>query len=239
MGLLNNAIPFCLIVWGQTHIASGLAAILNATTPLWTVLVAHRFTSDQRMTSSRLAGVFIGLVGVAVMVGPAAIAGLGIDVVSQLAVLGASVSYAVAGVFGRRFRSMDLNPVVTAAGQVTSSTLMLLPVALLVDRPWTLPLPSLAVWSSVLGMATLSTAFAYIIYFRILATAGATNLLLVTFLIPVSAILLGFLVLGESLDRHHFLGMILIGFGLASIDGRLLRLRLRRPKREIDLGRHL
>ena len=225
MGLLNNAIPFCLIVWGQTHIASGLAAILNATTPLFTVIVAHVLTDDERMTGSRLAGLLIGLAGVVVIIGPGALQSLGNDVLAQFAVLAAAVSYAFAGVFGRRFRKLGIVPMAAATGQVTASTIMLLPLALLVDRPWTLPMPSAETWAAIFGTAALSTALGYILYFRILATAGATNLLLVTFLIPVSAILLGALVLGERLSPPHFLGMALIGAGLAAIDGRLMKLR--------------
>jgi drug/metabolite transporter (DMT)-like permease len=224
MGLLNNVVPFSLIVWGQTQIASGLAAILNATTPLATVLVAHFLTADEKMTRNRVAGVLIGLLGVALMIGPDTLRGLGTEVLAQLAVLGASVSYAFAAIFGRRFGRMGVAPMATATGQVMASTLMLLPIALLVEQPWTLPMPSLTVCGAVLGIAALSTALAYVLYFRILSTAGATNLLLVTFLIPVSAILLGSLVLGERLDAAHFVGMALIGAGLAAIDGRVLRL---------------
>jgi drug/metabolite transporter (DMT)-like permease len=224
MGLLNNAIPFCLIVWGQTHIASGLAAILNATTPLFTVIVAHVFTDDERITPNRLAGVLIGLAGAVVIIGPAALRGVGSDVLAQLAVLAAALSYAFAGVFGRRFRRLGIPPIAAATGQVTASTIMLLPAALLVDHPWTLQVPGATTVAAILGLAALSTALGYFLYFRILATAGATNLLLVTFLIPVSAILLGALALGEQLSTQHFLGMALIGAGLAAIDGRLLRL---------------
>lgn len=225
MGLLNNVIPFCLIVWGQTHIASGLAAIINATTPLFTVVVAHALTADEKMSPNRLAGVTVGFIGVALMIGPDALAGIGADVLAQVAVLAAALSYAFAGVFGRRFARMGVAPMVTATGQVTASTLMLVPMALLVDRPWTLPMPGAPVWAAIFGIAALSTALGYVLYFRILATAGASNLLLVTFLIPVSAIGLGFLVLGEQLAPRHFLGMALIGAGLAAIDGRLIRRR--------------
>ena len=223
MGFLNNVVPFSFIVWGQTHIASGLASILNATTPLATVLVAHALTPDEKMTPSRLAGVMVGFAGVVLMIGPAALEGLGTNVLAQLACLSAAVSYPFAGVFGRRFKRMGVAPIATAAGQVTASALMLLPVALLIDRPWTLPQPSLTAWAAVLGLAALSTALAYVLYFRILASAGATNLMLVTFLIPVTAILLGSIVLDERLDPAHFLGMALIGAGLAAIDGRLLK----------------
>jgi drug/metabolite transporter (DMT)-like permease len=232
--------PFCLIVWGQTHIASGLAAILNATTPLFTVIVAHVLTDDERMTGNRLAGLLIGIVGVVVTIGPGALSGLGSDVLAQLAVLAAAVSYAFAGVLGRRFRKLGIVPMAAATGQVMASTLMLLPLALLVDRPWTLPMPSAETWAAIFGTAALSTALGYILYFRILETAGATNLLLVKFLIPVSAIMLGALVLGERLSLPHFLGMALIGVGLAAIDGRLLRL-IRRPsaiRRDRRAGDH-
>ena len=237
MGFLNNAVPFSLIVWGQGYIASGLASILNATTPLFTVIVAHMLTSDEKMTGRRMAGVIVGLVGVAVMIGGAALASLGVNIIAQLACLAAALSYAFAGVFGRRFKAMGVTPMQTAAGQVTASSIMLVPVMLIGDTPWLLPMPSTAAILALVGVAALSTALAYILYFRILATAGATNLLLVTFLIPVSAILLGVLVLGETMQPKHFLGMALIGLGLAAIDGRIwppfgpclrLRVRLRR-----------
>jgi len=221
MGTLNNLIPFCLIVWGQTQIASGVASVLNATTPLFGVVVAHVLTGDEKMTGNRLAGVLVGFAGVAVMIGPAALGGLGERLLPQFAVLGAALSYSFAGIFGRRFKEMGVSPMVTATGQVTASALMLVPVALLFDRPWTLPMPTPAAWSAIAGIALLSTALAYVIFFRVLASAGATNLMLVTFLIPISAILLGSLFLGERLAVRHGLGMALIAAGLAAIDGRL------------------
>ncbi len=220
MGLLNNAIPFSLIAWGQTHIASGVASILNAATPLFTVVLAHVLTSDERMTGGRLAGVAIGFAGVAVMIGPDALADLGVHLLAQLMCLAGALSYAFAGIYGRRFHAMGVPPLATATGQVVASSLILLPLALVVDRPWTLPPPSLATLGALVGVAAISTALAYVLYFRILATAGATNLLLVTFLIPVSAILLGTLFLGEVLLPRHLAGMALIGAGLAAIDGR-------------------
>jgi drug/metabolite transporter (DMT)-like permease len=224
MGALNNLIPFSLIVWGQTEITGGLASILNATTPLFTVLLAHFLTRDERITPSRLAGLALGIAGVAVMIGPAALHGLGLHLLAQIAVLGAALAYALAGIYGRRFR--DQPPLVTATAQVSASTLMMLPIALFVDRPWTGALPGAATWAAILGVAILGTALAYILYFRILATAGATNLLLVTLLIPVSAVLLGTTLLGERLAPEHLFGMTLIGLGLAAIDGRLLDLSL-------------
>jgi len=221
MGLLNNLIPFCLIVWGQMHIASGLASIFNATTPLFTVIVAHIFTKDEKMSGGRGVGILVGFVGVAVIIGLDSLGGLGANVLAQFAILGAALSYSFAGVYGRRFKDMGVAPLVTATGQVTASTLLLVPLTLVVDQPWTLAMPGLGVWAALAGLALVSTALAYIIYFRLLATAGATNLLLVTFLIPVSAILLGVVFLGESLAGKDFIGMGLICLGLAAIDGRI------------------
>nr|WP_321443645.1 DMT family transporter [uncultured Cohaesibacter sp.] len=222
MGLLNNVIPFALIAWGQKSIASGLASILNASTPLFTILVAGMVLADERLTLRKGVGVVIGFVGVVIMIGGDALSGIGQSVWAQLAVLGAALSYAFAGVFGRRFKALGVEPVMTAAGQVTASSLLLLPMVLLFDAPWMLSMPSLGAVSALVALALVSTAFAYILYFQILERAGATNLLLVTFLIPVSAILLGALVLDERLAPLHFVGMGLIGCGLAAIDGRLL-----------------
>lgn len=217
MGLLNNAVPFTLIVWGQAQIGSGVAAILNAATPLFAVLVAGRLTADEPLTAPRLLGALTGFLGVAVMLGAA---GGGGELAAKLACLGGALSYAFAGVWGRRFRALGVPPLVTAAGQVTASSAVLVPLALAVDRPWTLAAPSAAAVSSLLGVALLSTALAYVVFFRLLARAGATNLLLVTLLIPVTALLLGVGVLGEVLLPRHLVGMALIGLGLAVIDGR-------------------
>jgi len=221
MGVLNNVIPMVLIVWGQNHIASGLASILNATTPLFTVIVAHYFTADEHLTGQRLAGVAVCFVGVAVMIGAAALTSWNANVLAQLAVLGAALSYGFSGVFGRRFKTMGIPPLATAAGQVTASSCILLPLALMVDLPWTLPAPGTKTILSLIALALVSTAFAYLLFFRLLARAGATNVGLVTFLIPVSAILFGVFLLGETLEWRHMAGMALIGAGLVLIDGRL------------------
>lgn len=223
MGLLNNLVPFALIFWGQTQIASALAAILNATTPLFTLIVAHFLTQDERITPVKLAALVVGIGGVAVLMGPDALAS-GHGFWGQIACLGAALSYAFAGIYGRRFKTMGIAPLDAAAGQLTASTMLILPIMLVVDRPWLLPsFPSATVWASLAGLALLSTALAYVLYFRILAAAGATNLLLVTFLIPPTAILLGTVFLGEHLLPRHLAGMALIGLSLAAIDGRVLR----------------
>ena len=223
MGLLNNVIPFSLIVAGQLYIGSGLAAILNATTPIFTIIVAGALLSDERVTKAKLAGAGLGLIGVVVMIGPSALKGIGENVFAQLAILGAALSYAFAFVFGRRFKDTGLSPVTTAAGQVSASTILLLPVVFYFQNPIALIELPLIGWASIAALGLLSTALAYILFFGILARAGTTNAALVTLLIPIWAILLGSLVLEEVLQPIHFIGMSLIGLGLATIDGRMFR----------------
>ena len=223
MGAFNNVVPFLLIVWGQTHIASGVASILNASTPLFTVIFAHFLTRDEKMNAGRLSGVLIGFFGVAAMIGSDAFEMLGTNITAQLACLGATISYALTSIYGRRFQALGVAPMTVATGQVVASSVILMPLALVVDRPWTLAMPSISVILAVIGMGLLATALAYVLFFRILSTAGATNLALVTFMIPVSAILLGVLFLNETLLPRHIAGMALIGLGLAAIDGRAWR----------------
>jgi drug/metabolite transporter (DMT)-like permease len=226
LGVLNNAIPFSLIVQGQTQITSGLASILNATTPLFTILVAGFFLTDERFSILRVLGVIVGFSGVILMVGPEALGGLGADFWAQLCALGAALSYGFASVFGRRFRELKVDPVMVATGQVTMSSLVLWPIALWIDGPQDILGLSFNAAASMFGLAVLCTSFAYIVYFLILERAGATNISLVTFLVPISAIILGVLVLGESIFIKEIIGMTLIGLGLAIIDGRLFQ-RLR------------
>ena len=224
LGLLNNVIPFGLIVFGQQTIGAGLAAILNATTPLWTVLIAALFLADERFSKQKLFGVLLGLVGVIVMVGPDSLAGISRNLGAQLAVLGATLSYAFASVFGRRFAAAKISPLHTALGQVTASSFILVPLALMIDTPWASALPSQATIFAILGLAVLSTAGGYLLFFSILERAGATNVSLVTLLIPPSAIGMGMVFLQESLQSVHFIGLALIILGLLSLQGRLFRL---------------
>ena len=221
MGLLNNVVPYTLIALGEIHISSGLASILNATTPIFTVLAAHALTANERLTWAKGVGVALGLLGVAVLIGPGVLSGIGHGDVGELSCLLAALSYSLAGIYGRRFRG--LAPLKIATGQMTASTIVLVPITLLADHPWTLPFPSAHAWSAWVGIALLSTALAYVIYFRILAAAGATNLLLVTFLLPVSALLLGAVFLRETITLPSLEGMAFIGLGLAAIDGRMWR----------------
>jgi drug/metabolite transporter (DMT)-like permease len=219
LGLINNALPHTMIFLGETEIGAGLAAILNATTPIWTVLVGNYMTEDERMTPAKLAGCLVGLAGTVVLVGPGVFAANGAPLWALALPVLAAVSYGFAGIYGKRFKGMP--PQAIAAGQLTGSSLIMLPAALLVDHPWTLPMPSLGLIGAILALALLSTAFAYILYFRVMALAGATNASLVTLLVPPGAILLGAVFLGERLGLAELSGMTLIGLGLLVLDGRI------------------
>jgi drug/metabolite transporter (DMT)-like permease len=229
MGTINNAIPFSLLVWGQSHIASGLASILNAVAPIFAMLMGHFVSSEEGLSARRLAGALLGLIGVAALIGFDALNQLGTATLAELACLGAALFYAAAGLFGRRFRGQP--PIVVATCQVSASSLIMLPIAFGTTPPSALAMPSLEVWGALLGASLFSTSLGYLIYFRILSRAGATNILLVTFLIPISAILLGTAVLHETLQAAHLGGLTGIFLGLALIDGRaaLLLARLFRP----------
>jgi drug/metabolite transporter (DMT)-like permease len=202
--------------------------VFNATTPLFAVLLAHVLTADEKLTPNRIAGIVLGIAGVAVIVGPDALRGLGGDTVAQCASLVAALSYACAGIFGRRFRRLPLT--VAASGQLLGSALVSVPLALAFEHPWSTPPLNGTEWFALLTLAVLCTSVGYVLYFRILAIAGATNLMLVTLLIPVGALALGAIVLGERLTLAAFAGTLLIGLGLLAVDGRLFRRRLL-PKR--------
>lgn len=225
MGLLNNVIPFSLIVAGQTYISSGLASVLNATTPLFTVLVLAAF-GDERLIARRVAGVIIGLLGVIVLHGLRLDQALG-QTFGMLLCLGGALSYGVSGLWGRR-KLTGVPPITSATCQLICSSVVMAVIAAAVERPWQLPMPGAATWLSLIGIAALSTALAYIVFFHILTTSGATNVMLVTLMIPVTAILLGYLVLGEPLTVREVAGALIIGSALVVIDGRAL-LWFRRP----------
>ena len=224
LAALNNALPFALFGWGQTHIASGLASILNATTPIWGVLVAHFLTHDERMTPRKIAGVLLGVGGVVTMIGPSLLANIGTGALAQLACVTASLSYALAAVWARRFRTLGVSPMSVTTGQLTAGAAIMLPIAFVVDQPWTHPLPSLGAWGAIITLALLCTAFGYVLYFKLIETSGATNALLVTLLVPPIAIVMAAVFLHEVLAPQDFIGLGLIALGLAAIDGRLLSL---------------
>jgi drug/metabolite transporter (DMT)-like permease len=220
MGLLNNALPFTLITWGQLTIASGLAAIVNASTAVFGVLVAALVFRDERLTARRLTGVLLGFTGVAVAIGLQALTTLNLTSLPQLALVAAAVSYALAAVFARRMLG-GLAPQVAAAGMLTGSSLLMLPAALWIDG-----LPVLThgaqIWAALGYLAVISTAGAYLLYYRVLSLAGAGNLSLVTLLTAPIAIVLGALILNEALPLRAYAGFALIALGLLIIDGRPL-----------------
>ncbi|NOJ48053.1 DMT family transporter [Bradyrhizobium archetypum] len=220
VALFNNVLPFSLIVTGQTYIPSGLASILNATTPLFTVAVMAA-AGEEKLIIRRVAGVIVGLVGVVILrgggLGFASGQGLGV-----LLCLAASLSYGISALIARRALS-DSPPLATATFQLMASSLMMTVVAGIFERPWQLPIPGAVTWFAVLGLAALSTALAYIVFFQILRRSGATNVMLVTLLVPVTAILLGSLVLGEQISPREIMGALVIGSALLVIDGRVLK----------------
>lgn len=221
IGLLNNVMPFSLIVVGQTFVPSGLASILNATTPLFTVMVMAA-AGEEALQMRRVAGVALGIIGVVILRGwgietrPGQ--GLGI-----LLCLGGALSYGFAALAARRLLK-DSPPLGTATFQLMASTVMMAVVAGVMEQPWRLPMPGLTTWFAVPGLAGLSTALAYIVFFQIIRRSGATNVMLVTLLIPVTAILLGWLLLGEPISAREIAGAIVIGSALLVIDGRVLNL---------------
>ncbi|MEM7642297.1 MAG: DMT family transporter [Pseudomonadota bacterium] len=220
MGLLNNVIPFSLMAWGQLHIETGLTSILNAGTAIFGVVAAAIFLADERLTARRAAGVAIGFLGVTTAIGLENLASFDIRSAAQLAIVAGTVSYALAGVWAKT-RLAGLAPQVQAAGMLTGSSLIMIPAALLIDGP---VLPSQPdTWIAILYYAIVATAFAYLLYFRVLAMAGSGNLMLVTLLIPPVAILLGVWIRDEALSPNVYAGFALLALGLAILDGRLLR----------------
>lgn len=221
MALLNNMLPFTLIVIGQTRIPSGLASILNATTPIFTMLLAHAFLAGEKLDFRRAIGVLMGFAGVVALFSDRAFSGSG-EILGLLACTAAALSYGFANIFGRTFIPKGSNPTVLATGQLIVSSLVMVPLALIFDQPFSRPTPGMATMAALIGLALLSTAAAYTLFFRILTRAGATNASLVTLVIPPSAIVMGAVILGERLGAREFLGFAIIASGLLVIDGRVL-----------------
>jgi drug/metabolite transporter (DMT)-like permease len=222
VGALNCALPFTLFFWGQQYLDSGYASILNATTPLWGVLTAHFLTHDEKATPARIIGVLTGMAGIIVMVGPAAMKGLSNNLLAQIACVVSTVFYSLAAIYGRRLSQTTLTPMAVATGQTMTAALLMIPIVLVIDQPWTMAMPRLDATLAGLALALLSTALAYALYFRLIDRAGASNAQLVAFLMPILAVILGFAFLGESLNVGQVFGAVLIAIGLAIIDGRLL-----------------
>jgi drug/metabolite transporter (DMT)-like permease len=229
LGALNAAFPFILFFWGQQYLESGYASILNATTPLWGVVIAHFLTDDEKATPARIAGVFLGLAGIIVMIGPDAMGGISNSLLAQIACLVSTLFYGYAAIYGRRLGQSTMTPMVVATGQVITAALIMLPVMLWFDRPWERPLPSADSMLAALALGIPATAIAYIFYFKTIDRAGATNAMLVAFIMPVIAVMLGIAFLGEVLTGGQIAGALLIAVGLVAIDGRLLARRASVP----------
>ncbi|MEM7083293.1 MAG: DMT family transporter [Pseudomonadota bacterium] len=226
MGLLNNLVPFSLLFFGQLHIGAGLAAIFNALVPVFTVVAAHFFTRDEPLDRYRLGGVMLGFIGVALLVsGPDATHGKSttLEFIAMIACIVAAASYGLAAVYGRRFHAMGMTPLQVAFGQLAGTSVMMTPVALLIDQPIALPIPSVSSWLALAALAIACTGLAYILYFRILAASGATTTSLVAFLIPISAIALSALFLDERLQLNQLAGMLVIFVGLCCINPAIRR----------------
>lgn len=221
MGLLNNILPGALIVYATLRIGAGSASILNATVPIFALLIAHVTTPDEKITPAKLAGIVLGLAGVAALMGPQAVAGLTADVIAVGAMLLATFCYGLSNALGRSFSGID--PIISATCQLTAATFMLAPFALALDRGWALPMPSALALSCAVGLALASTALAYVLFFRLLERAGSTNTSLVTLLIPVSGVLLAWALLGEQVTWDKAARIALIALGLLVLDGRLGR----------------
>lgn len=222
VGALNCALPFILFFWGQQYLDSGYASILNATTPLWGVITAHFLTSDEKATPARILGVLIGMAGIVVMVGPEAMKGLSNNLLAQIACIISTIFYNFAAIYGRRLSQTELTPMAVATGQTMMAALMMVPVVVLVDQPWTMATPRLDSTLAGLTLALFSTALAYTLYFRLIDRSGASNAQLVAFLMPILAVILGIAFLGESLSGGQIVGAALIAIGLAILDGRLV-----------------
>jgi drug/metabolite transporter (DMT)-like permease len=221
IALFNNVLPFSLIVTGQTYIPSGLASILNATTPLFTVVVMA-VAGDEKLLMRRVLGVLTGLVGVIILRGQDLGLGTG-EGTGILLCLAAAISYGLAALYARRKLS-DSPPLATATFQLLASSLMMAVIAAAAERPWQRPMPGVTTWLAVAGLAALSTALAYIVFFQILRRSGSSSVMLVTLLIPMTALLLGYLVLGEQISPREIIGALVIGGALLLIDGRVLGL---------------
>jgi drug/metabolite transporter (DMT)-like permease len=223
VGALNCALPFSLFFWGQQYLDSGYASILNATTPLWGVIAAHFLTSDEKATPTRILGALVGMAGIVVMVGPAAMKGLSDNLLAQIACLVSTTFYSFAAIYGRRLSQSALTPISVATGQTITASLIMLPIMLMVDQPWSMAMPRLDATMAALMLALISTALAYTLYFRLIDRSGASNAQLVAFLIPVFAVFLGSLMLNEKLTSGQAGGAVLIAAGLVILDGRLFR----------------
>lgn len=211
---LNNAIPFTLIAWAEQTVDAGLAVILNAATPIFTFLLTFAVTRHEPATGRKLAGVSIGMAGIGLIVGVQAFEGVGTALTAQLAVVAATISYAGAAIFGRNFKGLD--PMATAAGSLLCGAALLLPVSLVVERPWTLT-PSAESLLALLGLSVVSTALAFVIYFRLIHSLGSVGTTAQAYLRVPIGVAIGAVFLGETLTSTAWLGLVCVIAGVAAM----------------------
>jgi drug/metabolite transporter (DMT)-like permease len=227
-GFFSNALPFTLITWGEIHIDSAVAAILNGTTPLFTILLAHLFTSDDRMNGVKVAGVLLGFGGLIVLIAPSLFEGFHATTWGLIAVATAAASYGVATVYTRQ-KLRGLPPLVAPTAQLAMATLFLIPLVLVVEQPFSRPLPSWTALASLLALSVVGTAMAFVLYYRLLEKLTATNISMVTYLVPVIGVLLGVVVLNEQPGWNAYAGCALILLGVMVVNGLFSGVKWRRP----------
>jgi drug/metabolite transporter (DMT)-like permease len=224
IAVTGNILPFAFITWGEVVIDSGLAAILMAVMPLSSLILAHFFTRDERLTPAKLAGVLVGFVGIVVLVGPGVLAGLGLEVFAQIVVAGGAICYAISNVYTRVSGVVTLPAAVTSAGVLLCAAVLSIPLSLLVDRPWDLA-PNTDSILALLVLALVCTSFAYLILFRLIAATGATFVAFINYLVPVFGVIAGALLLRETIQPGALAGLALILSGIA-----ISRIDLRRNR---------
>lgn len=234
VALVHNAIPFTLFNWGEQHIDSALAAILNGTTPLFTIILAHMFVADDRITPRKLAGVLIGFGGLLMLIGPSLLDGFHATTWGLLAVATAAACYGIAIVY-TRLHLRGLPPLVAPTAQMLLATLYVLPLSLLVDRPFSMPMPSWAALGSLLVLGVFGTAVAFIVYYRLIEATNPTYVSTVTYMLPVVGVILGVTVLNEQLAWNAYVGCALILSGVMIVNGVFngIRARLWHPAKSV------
>ena len=227
-GFFSNALPFTLFSWGEIYIDSAVAAILNGTTPLFTILLAHFFTSDDRLSGVKVWGTLLGFGGLVVLIAPSLLAGIHATTWGLLAVTTAAASYGVAIVYTRQ-NLRNLPPLVGPTAQLTMAAIYIIPLALVIEQPFSRPLPSWAAIGALVALSVVGTALAFVVYYRLLEKLTATSVSMVTYLVPVIGVVLGVVVLNEQPGWNAYVGCALILLGVMVVNGVFKVANWRRP----------
>ncbi len=211
---INSVVPFTLIAWAELTVNAGLATILNSTTPIFAFLLTVLITRHEAVTGRKLFGVVAGVIGISLIIGLEAFHGVGKEALAQLAIVAATISYAAAAIFGRGFKGLD--PMMPAAGSLLCGAVLLIPVSLVIDQPWTI-VPSTHSILALLGLSIFSTALAFVIYFRLIHTLGSVSTTSQAYLRVPIGVGIGVLFLGESLNPTAWIGLICVIAGVAAM----------------------